>query len=70
LTNHIEFAASTIGAIYNDRMQIEFFSKSLKQNMRVKTSVGTSEYALCIQIWTALIAMLLIKFMRFKAAIA
>jgi hypothetical protein len=70
LTNHFEFAASTIGAIYRDRWQIELFFKALKQNLRVKTFVGTSENALYIQIWTALIAMLLIKFMRFKAAIA
>ncbi len=69
LTNHFEFAASTIGAIYKDRWQIELFFKALKQNLRVKTFVGTTENALYIQIWTALIAMLLIKFMQFKAAI-
>jgi hypothetical protein len=70
LTNHFEFAASTIGAIYKDRWQIELFFKALKQNLRVKTFVGTTENALYIQIWTALIAILLIKFMRFKAASA
>ena len=69
LTNHFAFAASTIGAIYKDRWQIELFFKALKQNLRVKTFVGTSENALYTQIWTALIAMLLIKFMQFKAAI-
>jgi hypothetical protein len=69
LTNHFAFAASTIGAIYKDRWQIELFFKALKQNLRVKTFVGTTENALYIQIWTALIAMLLIKFMQFKAAI-
>jgi len=45
LTNHFEFAASTIGAIYKDRWQIELFFKALKQNLRVKTFVGTSENA-------------------------
>ncbi|MFO7710019.1 MAG: IS4 family transposase [Desulfobacterales bacterium] len=70
LTNHFEFAASTIGAICKDRWQIELFFKALKQNLRVKTFVGTTENALYIQIWTALIAILLIKFMRFKAASA
>lgn len=70
LTNHFEFAASTIGAIYKDRWQIELFFKAIKQNLRVKTFVGTSENALQIQIWTALIAMLLIKFMQFKASLA
>lgn len=69
LTNHFEFAASTIGAIYKDRWQIELFFKALKQNLKVKTFVGTTENALYIQIWTALIAMLLIKFLKFKAAI-
>jgi Domain of unknown function (DUF4372)/Transposase DDE domain len=67
LTNQFEFAASTIGAIYKDRWQIELFFKALKQNLKVKTFVGTSENALYIQIWTALIAMLLIKFLKFKA---
>ena len=46
LTNHFEFAASTIGAIYKDRWQIELFFKALKQNLRVKTFVGTTENAL------------------------
>ena len=58
LTNHLEFGATTISAIYKDRWQIELFFKALKQNLKVKTFVGTSENALYIQIWTALIAML------------
>jgi hypothetical protein len=67
LTNHLEFGASTISAIYKDRWQIELFFKALKQNLKVKTFVGTSENALRIQIWTALVAMLLIKFLKFKS---
>jgi len=67
LTNHLSFGASTIGAIYKDRWQIELFFKALKQNLKVKTFVGTSENALFIQIWTALIAMLLIKYLKFKS---
>ena len=67
LTNHLEFGASTISAIYKDRWQIELFFKALKQNLRVKTFVGTSKNALYIQIWTALIAILLIKFLQFKS---
>jgi hypothetical protein len=63
LTNHMDFAASTIAAIYKDRWQIEIFFKTLKQNLKVKTFVGTSENALKVQIWTALIAMLLIKYL-------
>ena len=46
---------------------IELFFKALKQNLKVKTFVGTSENALYIQIWTALITMLLIKYMQFKS---
>jgi hypothetical protein len=68
LTNHLEFGSSTISAIYKDRWQIELFFKALKQNLKVKTFVGTTENALYIQIWTALIAMLLIKYLQFKSA--
>lgn len=67
LTNHLKFGANTISAIYKDRWQIELFFKALKQNLKIKTFVGTSENALSIQIWTALIAMLLIKYLQFKS---
>jgi len=67
LSNHLDFGATTISAIYKDRWQIELFFKALKQNLKVKTFVGTSENALYVQIWTALIAMLLIKYLQFKA---
>jgi len=67
LTNHFAFGATTISAIYKDRWQIELFFKALKQNLKVKTFVGTSENALFIQIWTALIAMLLIKYLQFQS---
>lgn len=64
LTNHLEFGATTIAAIYKDRWEIELFFKALKQNLKIKTFVGTSENALRIQIWTALIAMLLLKWLH------
>jgi hypothetical protein len=67
LTNHRKFGANTISAIYKDRWRIENFFKALKQNLKIKTFVGTSENALYIQIWTALIAMLLIKYLQFKS---
>ena len=70
LTNHLDFGATTVAAIYKDRWQIEIFFKALKQNLKVKTFVGTSKNALYIQIWTALIAMLLIKFLQFKSKLA
>jgi IS4 transposase len=42
----------------------QLFFKALKQSLRVKTFVGTSANALKIQIWSALIAMLLIKYLQ------
>jgi hypothetical protein len=67
LTNHMTLAASTIAKIYKDRWQIETFFKLLKQNLRIKSFVGTSANAVWTQIWTALIAMLLIRFLQLKA---
>ncbi len=67
LTNHLELGATTIAQIYKDRWQIELFFKALKQHLRVKTFVGTSANALHIQVWAALIALLILKFLRFKA---
>ena len=67
LTNHLDFGATTISAIYKDRWQIELFFTALKQNLKVTTFVGTTENALYIQIWTALIAMLLIEYLQFKS---
>jgi len=67
LTNHLTFAASTIAAIYKERWQIELLFKALKQNLRIKTFVGTSSNALHIQIWTALIAMLILRYLQLKS---
>ena len=64
LTNLLHLAASTIAAIYKDRWEIELFFKALKQNLKVKSFVGTSRNALTIQIWTALIAILLLKWLH------
>jgi len=62
LTNHHGLGASTIAALYKDRWQIELFVKALKQNLKIKTFVGTSANAVKIQIWTALMAMLLLRY--------
>ena len=67
LTNHLAFAAPTIAAIYKDRWQIELLFKALKQNLRIKTFVGTTANALHIQIWTALIAMLILRYLQLRA---
>lgn len=70
LTNHLELAASTIAAIYKERWQIESFFKALKQNLKIKTFVGTSSNALKIQIWTALIAMLVLRYLQLRSRFA
>jgi hypothetical protein len=67
LTNHLHFGASTISAIYKDRWQIELFFKAIKQSLRIKTFVGISVNAVHIQIWTALIAMLVLKVLQFRS---
>lgn len=67
LTNNRNLAASTIAAIYRDRWEVELFFKVLKQHLKIKTFVGTSINAVKIQIWTALITMLLIKYLQFRS---
>jgi len=67
LTNHLKFGATTIAAIYKERWQIELFFKALKQNLKIKTFVGTSANALKIQVWTALIALLLLRYLQLKS---
>jgi len=67
LTNHFGFGASTIAAIYKERWQIELFFKALKQNLKIKTFVGTSANAVKIQVWTALIAILILRYLQLKS---
>jgi hypothetical protein len=67
VTNHYPLAASTIAAIYKDRWQIELFFKALKQNLKIKTFVGVSPNAVKTQIWTALIAMLLYRYLQLSS---
>jgi len=69
-TNHLKLAATTIAAIYRDRWQVELFFKALKQSLRIKTFVGTSANAVMIQIWTALIAMLVVKYLQLRSTFA
>ena len=66
-TNNERLAARTIAAIYKQRWQIETFFKAIKQNLRIKTFVGTSANAVAIQVWTALIAILILKYLQMKA---
>ncbi|HEV2434630.1 MAG TPA: IS4 family transposase [Verrucomicrobiae bacterium] len=67
LTNNFQLGASTIAAIYKERWQIELFFKLLKQQLKIKTFVGTSANAVRIQIWTALIAVLIVRYLQFRS---
>lgn len=68
LTNHLGLGPTTVARIYRERWQVEVFFRALKQNLRVKSFVGTSANALKIQVWTALIAMLLLKYLQLRAS--
>jgi len=67
VTNQLKLAASTIAAIYRDRWQIELFFKAIKQSLRIKTFIGTSENAVRMQIWTALIAMVVLRYLQLRS---
>jgi hypothetical protein len=64
LTNQLTWTAETIAELYKQRWQIEIFFKELKQHLKIKTFVGTSPNAVLIQIWTALITMLILKYLK------
>ncbi|PIX75547.1 MAG: transposase [Rhodocyclales bacterium CG_4_10_14_3_um_filter_68_10] len=67
ITNDHGLGASIIAAIYKDRWQIELFFKALKQNLKIKTFVGTSANAVKTQLWTALISMLLLRYLQLSS---
>ena len=69
LTNHLHLDAATVAAVYKARWQVQLFFKSIKQNLRIKTFVGKSANALKIQIWTALIALLLLRFLQLRSRV-
>lgn len=65
ITNNFSLSAKTIADIYKSRWDIELFFKWIKQNLKIKTFLGTSENAVRIQIWTALMVYVLCEYMRF-----
>jgi IS4 transposase len=67
LTNRLDLSAVTIAAIYKDRWAVELFFKAIKQNLKIKTFLGTSANAVKTQIWTALIAMLVLKYLQLRS---
>ena len=66
LTNNFKLAASTIADIYKSRWQIELFFKWIKQNLKIRTFLGTSKNAVLSQIWVAMIYTLLLAYIKFQ----
>lgn len=64
LTNNLNWTAKTVCEIYEERWRIEVFFKHIKQHLKIKSIVGTSENAVQIQIWTALITMLILQVLQ------
>lgn len=67
LTNNMTLSPTTVAAIYKDRWKIELFFKALKQNLKIKTFLGTTANAVQTQIWTALICMLLLRYLQLRS---
>lgn len=64
ITNQMRWAASTIAELYKGRWQVEIFFREIKQLLHIKSFIGTSENAVMIQIWTALITILMLKALK------
>jgi len=64
ITNHFSWTANTIGELYKARWEVEIFFKEIKQLLKIKSFLGTSANAVLIQIWTALIAILILKYLK------
>jgi putative transposase len=67
ITNIFHLSAKTIADIHRDRWQVEIFFKWIKQNLKVKSFLGTSKNAVMTQIWVAIITMLLLAYYKFRA---
>jgi len=68
LTNNFHLSAYTISRIYQARWQIEAFFKWIKQNLKIKTFLGTNQNAVLTQIWVAMCYFLLLAYIKFKTA--
>lgn len=67
ITNHMNWSANTIGELYKSRWNVEIFFRDIKQLLHIKSFIGTSENAVMIQIWTALITILILKALKAMA---
>jgi len=66
ITNDFDLDAKTIAAIYKSRWDIELFFKTIKQNLKIKRFIGTSRNAVLTQIWIALIAYMMVSYLKFS----
>ena len=66
LTNNFHLSAFTIAQIYKARWQIEIFFKWIKQNLKIKTFLGTSKNAVLTQIWVAMCYYLLLAYIKYQ----
>jgi len=64
ITNQMSWTANTISELYKARWQIEIFFKEIKQLLKIKSFLGTSTNAVLIQIWTAMITILIMKYLK------
>lgn len=64
LSNNLDWSAETISQLYKARWEVELFFKGIKQNLQIKTFLGTSENACKSQIYIAMIAFLLLEIIR------
>ena len=64
ITNNFSWTASTIAELYKQRWMIEIFFKELKQHLKIKSFIGTSENAMWIQIWTAMISLMMLRYLK------
>lgn len=64
ISNQFTWTANTISELYKARWQIEIFFKEIKQLLKIKSFLGTSTNAVLIQIWTALISILILKYLK------
>lgn len=64
ITNQFSWTANTISELYKSRWEIEQFFKDIKQLLKIKSFLGTSSNAVLIQIWTAMISILILKYLK------
>ena len=70
ITNQLNWSARTIADIYKQRWQVELFLKWIKQNLKIKAFLGTSENAVMTQIMAALCVYLLLAFLKFQSKLS